>query len=187
MAQGRKDNKSDSGERKRKTGEISIWSFLIKYFMLMGLLTFVLVYKPLKERIDVNNVYSKAVVIVTAEALGISGISCTYRDSIISVPGSTLDVRFGCNGLEAVMIYSAAVVAFPAPWKKRFIGVLAGFLVIQAANILRITALVFSAIHYKNFLDYIHNYVTQGLMIAISLAVFFIYLTYAGNQKTLEE
>ena len=170
--------------KERATAGISIRRFAVTYLLLMGVFFLVLVFKPLKDRIDVNDVYTNAIVIVTSKVMGITGIPCTYKGSIISVPGISLDVRFGCNGLEAVMIYSVAVVAFPATWKKKIVGILGGFLIIQVINILRIAALAYSGVHFKSLFEYIHIYVAQGIMIAVALAVFFVHLTYAKNHKT---
>jgi len=79
------------------------------------------------------------------------------------------------------MIYSVAVIAFPASWKKKLIGIASGFAVIQIVNILRIVGLAYSGIHARNLFEYIHIYIAQGMMIAISLGVFFIYLNYAKS------
>lgn len=117
----------------------------------------------------------------TAGLLGIMGVSCKHQGSIIQLPPIALDVRFGCNGFEAVMIYAVAVIAFPASWRRKVMGIIAGFGAIQVINILRIGALAYVGIHFNDLFEYIHIYVAQGIMIAISLGVFFVYLTYAGT------
>jgi exosortase/archaeosortase family protein len=81
------------------------------------------------------------------------------------------------------MIYSVAVIAFPASWKDKLMGILGGFLVIQVINILRISSLAYSAIHFKDLFEYIHIYIAQGMMIAVSLGVFFIYLKYTKTSQ----
>ncbi len=81
------------------------------------------------------------------------------------------------------MIYSVAVIAFPASIKKKIIGIVAGFIVLQVVNILRIAGLAYSGIYFRKLFEYIHIYVAQGMMIAISLGIFFLYLFYANRQK----
>ena len=51
----------------------------------------------------------------------------------------------GCNGVEAVIILVSAMLAFPAPWKHRLIGIGLGFLAIQALNLVRIISLFYLA------------------------------------------
>jgi len=146
------------------------------FFLLIGL-------KPIQDIIDLNGLYSKGVVILTSGILETLCISSNYQGSVIKLPSIALDVRFGCNGLEAVMIYAVAVMAFPAPWKNKLMGIVGGFVAIQVINILRIASLAFSAIHFKSLFEYIHIYVAQGLMIAVSLGIFFIYLNYAKSSQ----
>jgi exosortase H (IPTLxxWG-CTERM-specific) len=158
---------------------ISIKRFAITYIALMGAFFFLIGFSPLQKVIDLNGLYTGGVVFVTSRVLGIVGIPCTYQGSIIQLPSISLDIKFGCNGLEAVMIYSIAVIAFPSSWRKKLLGIISGFIIIQVVNILRIAGLAYSGIHFKNLFEYIHIYIAQGMMVALSLGVFFIYLRYA--------
>jgi exosortase H (IPTLxxWG-CTERM-specific) len=170
-------------KQKRKDG-ISVWRFAVTYLALMGSFFLLIGLKPVQNVIDLNGLYTKGVVILTSKILEVLTIPSTYQGSVIKLPSIALDVRFGCNGLEAVMIYSVAVIGFPASWKDKLMGILGGFLVIQVINILRISSLAYSAIHFKDLFEYIHIYIAQGMMIAVSLGVFFIYLNYAkASQK----
>ena len=136
-------------------------------------------FDPILKLIDINGLYTQMVVWVTSKTLSVLGIASACRGSVIDLSSLSLDVKFGCNGLEAVMIYSVAVIAFPASWKIKLAGITAGFIVIQLANILRIVGLAYSGIYARNYFEYIHTYMAQGIMIAISLGVFFIYLNFA--------
>jgi exosortase H (IPTLxxWG-CTERM-specific) len=171
--QSQKDSEKDSKPR------ASIKRFILTYLLLMGLFCLLIGLRPIQNLIDLNGLYSKSVVFLTGKVLDFFGIPSICRGSIIQLPSIALDVKFGCSGLEAVMIYCIAVIAFPSPWKGRLIGIVFGFLVIQALNIVRIAGLAYAGIHFKNLFDYIHIYVAQGIMIAVSLAIFFIYLSYA--------
>jgi exosortase H (IPTLxxWG-CTERM-specific) len=169
-------------KQKNKEG-INIWRFALTYLVLMGSFFVLISLKPIQKVIDLNGLYTKGVVILTSKILAVLSVPSTYQGSIIQLPSIALDVKFGCNGLEAVMIYSVAVIAFPASWKNKFLGILGGFGVIQVINILRISALAYSAIHFKNLFETIHIYIAQGMMVAISLGVFFIYLNYAKSPQ----
>jgi exosortase H (IPTLxxWG-CTERM-specific) len=163
---------------------ISVRRFALTYLCLMGAFFVLIGFKPIQNIIDLNGLYTTGVVLATAKILGIAGIPCTYQGSLINLPSISLDIKFGCNGLEAVMIYSVAVIAFPSSWRKKLLGIIAGFAVIQLVNVLRIAALAYSGIHFRRLFDYMHIYVAQGMMIAVSLGVFFLYLHYARNDTT---
>jgi exosortase H (IPTLxxWG-CTERM-specific) len=162
---------------------ISVKRFAVTYLILMGAFFLLIGLKPIQDIIDLNGRYTRAVVILTSKILKILSIQSTCQGSIIQLPSVALDVKFGCNGLEAVMIYTVAVIAFPAQWKYKLMGIGGGFALIQIVNILRITALAYSAIHFKTLFEYIHVYIAQGMMIAVSLGVFFIYLNYAKSPQ----
>ncbi len=147
----------------------------------MGVFFFIIGFVPLQKVIDINGGYTRGVVAVTSRVLGILNIPSTCSGSIIRLPSIALDVKFGCNGLEAVMIYSVAVIAFPASWKKRLMGIAVGFAVIQVVNILRIAGLAYSGVHFPGLFEYIHIYIAQGIMIAVALGVFFVYLGYTNS------
>lgn len=182
---GKKKDKTKKQEKDSKP-LLSIRRFAITYLILMGLFFLVIGLKPVQDIVDLNGLYTKGVIILTSKVLGSMNIPCTYQGSIINLPSLSLDVRFGCNGLEAVMIYSVAIMAFPSTRMKKVIGIGAGFVAIQAINILRIAGLAYSGIHFKSLFEYIHIYVAQGMMIAVSLGMFFLYLHYSAGRETSE-
>lgn len=57
--------------------------------------------------------------------------------------GFAVSTKAGCNGVEAAVVVIAGIVAFPASLKNKAIAFLAGFLVIQALNIVRIISLFY--------------------------------------------
>jgi len=178
---------SKSKQRKSEdTAKVSIRRFLITYLILMAGFFFIIGFTPLQKIVDVNGIYTNGVVLITSKILSALHIPTTCSGSIIHLPSISLDVRFGCNGLEAVMIYSVAVLAFPATWRKKVYGIVAGFLIIQIINILRIVGLAYAGVYLQNIFHYIHIYVAQGIMIAIALGTFFLYLAFTKtNAKTI--
>ena len=156
MGKKKRDQKSHKKvtEREGKASSgLSVWRFIITYLVLMGAFFLLIGFEPIKEIIDLNGIYTKGVVVLTSKVLALLSIPSSFQGSIIRLPSITLDVQFGCNGLEAVMIYSVAVIAFPSTWKKKLYGILAGFAVIQVINILRIAALAYSGVYFRSFFE----------------------------------
>lgn len=98
-------------------------------------------------------------------------------------------IERGCNGVEAVIILFAAIFAFPAPWKHRLLGFVAGFFAIQALNLVRIISLfylgewetskcVVGAECHRVWFDWFHLYLWQALIILDALVVWLIWLRY---------
>lgn len=181
------DKKNDKGAGGRRSGSVSVLRFILTYVLLMGAFFLILGLKPVRDVIDINGGYSNAIVILTAKILGAIGVTSTVQGSVIHLPSISLDVQFGCNGLEAVMIYAVAVLTFPASWRERMIGIVAGFLVIQVLNVIRIVALAYAGVYHEELFDLIHIYVAQGVMIAVALGTFVLYLTYLSHEQGKRE
>lgn len=174
-------------DKQNETKGINVRRFAFTYLILMGGFFFLISFTPIQNIIDINGLYTRLVVFFTSKILVIMNIPSTFQGSIIHLPSISLDIKFGCNGLEAVMIYSVAVIAFPAAWKKRVIGIIAGFFIIQILNIIRIAGLAYAGVYYKKLFEVIHIYVAQGIMIAVALGIFLLYLNYAERHKNIIE
>lgn len=99
--------------------------------------------------------------------------------------GFAVSIERGCNGLEAVIILFAALVAFPAPWKHRAIGFAIGFVAIQALNLVRIISLFYIGQWSQVWFDWFHHYLWQALIILDALVVWLIWLRYLPRPAQL--
>jgi exosortase H (IPTLxxWG-CTERM-specific) len=186
----KKGKGSSSQQQEDAKPPISIKRFAVTYIVLMGTFFALISFTPLQKIIDLNGLYSRMIVIITSAVLSVLGMPVTHSGTLIHLPTVTLDVVFGCNGLDAAMIFAIAVIAYPAPWKKKLIGIAGGFAVLQVINIIRIVILAYlanSGVHLTQYFEYIHLYVAQGMMIAISLGIFFLYLNYAKTSQAAHQ
>jgi exosortase/archaeosortase family protein len=166
---------------------ISIKRFAITYVTLMGAFFFLISFTPLQKIININDIYSSFIANISSKIVHITGLPCTSHRTLINLPSVSLDVSFGCNGLDAAMIYAIAVIAYPSQWKKKIVGIAVGSLALQIINIFRIVVLAYlanSGNNLRSYFEYIHLYAAQSIMIAISLGIFFLYLNYAKNPQT---
>lgn len=92
--------------------------------------------------------------------------------------GFAVAIAPGCDGIEAVIILVAAVLAFPAPWKHRLAGIGIGFLAIQGLNLVRIISLFYLGQWSRVAFDWFHLYLWQALIVLDALAVWLIWLRY---------
>jgi exosortase/archaeosortase family protein len=87
----------------------------------------------------------------------------------------SVQVAKGCDGLVASMIYFAAVMAFPATFPRKAIGLLMGFVAIQILNQARIIALFLTLIYLPDVFEDMHVYVTQSLVIAFGVVLWYFW------------
>ncbi|TCO75745.1 exosortase H [Chromatocurvus halotolerans] len=92
-----------------------------------------------------------------------------------------VSIEAGCNGVEAAIVLIAAVVAFPARPLQKAAAILAGFLAIQAMNILRIISLFYLGQWRMDVFSWSHLYLWPVLIMLDVLIVFLLYLRYIAR------
>ena len=126
--------------------------------------------------LSLNAVNDNLVVPFTGVIAKISGWSLDVIGQDVRMNGTQIlsdrfavDIQNGCNGLETVIIFVAAVLAFPAPLKARGIGLALGVLAIQAVNLVRVVALFLTGAYFPAFFDSSHTVVWQTIVIAFGV------------------
>ena len=99
-----------------------------------------------------------------------------------SVSGLAIQIAPGCNGVEALIIMFAAIMAFPSPWLYKLKGLLLGFIAIQGLNSVRIISLFYLLQWDQNWFEWFHLYLWQALIILDALVVWLIWLRYMPKQ-----
>jgi len=102
---------------------------------------------------------------VSGAVLDLLGQNVTMQGTIIRNPRFAVNIRNGCNGVEAMLIFLAAVLAFPASWRSRLLGLGLGILAIQVVNLIRVVALFLTGIYFPRLFDTSHTVIWQTLVI----------------------
>ncbi len=111
--------------------------------------------------------------------LGVTGIVLTDIKT-----GFAVQIAAGCNGIEAMILLIAAMVAFPASLGYTVSGIVVGIVGLQCLNVLRIVSLFFLGLWNRTAFEWAHLYVWQALIMLDSLLIFLIWIRY--NSKTAE-
>lgn len=97
--------------------------------------------------------------------------------------GFAVAIQAGCNGVEATIVLIAAMLAFPSPWRWKFIGLGLGFIAIQFMNLLRIITLFYLGQWNSTAFEWAHLYIWQALIMLDVLVVFLIWLRYLPKEE----
>jgi exosortase H (IPTLxxWG-CTERM-specific) len=100
--------------------------------------------------------------------------------------GFAVSIERGCNGVEAVLILISAVLAFPAPWKHKLVGIGCGFLAIQTLNLIRIISLFYLGQWNLKWFEWFHLYLWQALIILDAMVVWLVWLRYLPPEPEAE-
>ena len=109
--------------------------------------------------------FTAGVARASGAVLNLLGQDVTMQGTVIRGPRFAVNIRNGCNGIEAMLIFLAAVLAFPASWKSRLIGLGLGILTIQIVNLVRVVALFLTGVYFPRFFDSSHTVIWQTIVI----------------------
>ena len=140
---------------------------------------FVVILLILYVVVALNQVNDRVIVPFTEVITGAVGALMRGVDPHVQVSGTTIssgafaiDVRNGCNAVETMMLFTAALLAFPASPRRRLIGLVIGLPLIQLLNVVRLASLLWLGVHHRPLFDLFHVAVWQAVMILIGVAIF---------------
>jgi len=93
-----------------------------------------------------------------------------------SATGFAVAIEAGCNGVEASIVLVAAMLAFPAPWKRKLIGLAVGIFAVQGLNIVRVISLFYLGQWSLEAFEFAHQYVWQALIMLDVLIVWLLWV-----------
>ncbi len=108
--------------------------------------------------------------------LNLFGYSVSVANEVISGAGATVKIAGGCDGLEATALFLAAILVFPLPFKFKWPGLLAGFIVLSLLNVFRIAGLYLTQKYYPEAFDFMH---IQGGLYLYSIITILLMLIWA--------
>ena len=99
-------------------------------------------------------------------------------DTLIIGNSTSVVIESGCNGLEAMFLMLAGVLAFPASWRLRRKALLHYIPVLFLLNLLRVVILAYVAHQHPHLLDLFHYQVAQGVLV---IFVLYFWVQYVGR------
>lgn len=76
-------------------------------------------------------------------------------------------INHECTGVFVLLIWGALLLARRTSWRTRLWSFAAGVAIIQATNVARLATLAAIGAHWPNLFAYFHEYVWQGLFVAM--------------------
>lgn len=96
-------------------------------------------------------------------------------------------IEAGCNGVEAMLVLLAGILAYPAPWRSKAIGLAIGVVAIQALNLVRIVSLFYLGQWNAQWFEWAHLYVWQALIMLDALIVWLLWMRSVPPPPTPSE
>jgi exosortase H (IPTLxxWG-CTERM-specific) len=155
-------------------------AFLAKFLGLLVLLYALVAWNPVNDAV---------IVPFTAGIARVSGVLLNLLGEKVSVDGTEIrsgvfavQIENGCNGVEAALLFGSAVLAFPAPWRRRLLGLLGGFAAIQALNFVRVVSLFWIGTHRPALFSSSHTVLWQSAIVLASVLLFLFWASRSGDR-----
>ena len=132
-----------------------------------------------------NTVQTHVVLPWTALLAHLCAVTMKLWDSQVLATGKVLmnpatgfgvSVEPGCNGVEACIVLIAAMLAFPASWRHKLVGLGLGFVAVQLLNMVRVISLYYLGQWNMDWFRFAHEYLWQGLIMLDVLVVFLVWI-----------
>ena len=102
--------------------------------------------------------------------------------SHLQSPQASINVLFGCEGTDVLMVLAAALLVSPVRWKDRLAGLLAGTLTVFLLNQARVLALFFALRSHRIWFGPIHGLIAPLFVVALVTAFFLFWLRWTQRR-----
>lgn len=170
--------------RLKSGGKWPIPLFTLKFAVLLGLF-YLLPLAPCSQR--VLSGYLRGIAGMTGALLRVLGEASVAEANGLSSASFSLTVGSGCSALEFVWFLAAAVVAFPAPWGKRVVGLALGLVMIVALNVIRVGSLYLLGVHWPALFAVMHESVWPAALVVATAAAMGAWVAWVGGARARTE
>jgi len=109
------------------------------------------------QAVDVK--FSQFLVDLSRSLIAVFGGHAVRDAAILRAPsGFAVEMRDGCNAVNVSILLWSAVLAFPASWRQKLLGIAVGSLIIQVVNIIRFISLFYLGQYSLTWFDFAHAY-----------------------------
>ena len=147
--------------------------FLVKFFGVLLAAYLLIAWNPVNDHVIVP--FTAAIAKGSGVLLNLIGQNVAVSGTVIRSSRFAVNINNGCNGVEAMLILLASIVAFPASMKARATGLVLGALAVQLLNAVRIVTLYLLGAYQPRLFDLFHTAVWQIVIILAAIGFFLVW------------
>lgn len=105
----------------------------------------------------------------------------------LRAPDGAINVLYGCEGTDVLMVLAAALLVAPIPWSRRLLGLVVGAVLIFVLNQLRVLALFYAFRRHLSWFGDLHGLVAPLVVIAGTIFFFLWWTGLSVNPASSQE
>lgn len=174
-----KKNKIDKTKIQKTKSELKAHKSIIKFCLIfLGLLVILTTTFPFLS--DKFNPQLSWLMVATADLTGfllkLFGMTVNISGRVVSLNNFSMEVVGECTGLYEMLIFLAAMIAYPASYKKKLIGAGLGLPLLYVINVIRMMFIAVVGNWSPQTFDFMHMYFWQVAMILIIVSVWVLWI-----------
>lgn len=177
MSTRRDEDPQAAAARRRRS-----YGFLARFLGLLVLFYLVVAFNPVNDHVIVP--FTAGIAAASGGFLDAVGEPVTVAGTEIRSRGFSVNIENGCNGVETALLFGSAVLAFPAPWSRRLIGLIVGFLAIQTINLVRVVTLFWVGLHRPALFHSSHTVLWQSAIVLFGVLLFLFWAARETRAKS---
>ena len=144
--------------------------FLARFAGLLVLFYLLVAWHPINDAVIVP--FTGAIARVSAGLLNALGERVAVAGTEIRSAGFAVNIENGCNGIETVLLFGSAVLAFPSTVRRKALGLLVGFAAIELLNLVRVVSLFWIGRHHPSLFSSSHTVIWQSIVVLFGVLLF---------------
>ena len=170
----------------RSSHEHSVLKFLLIFGVLLAVFYVFTAFSPFYGRRLVPSLH-QLIAKVSGYVLAVLGQDIAVEHASIRSPRFSVNIIRGCDAVEPIALYVCAVLAFPLPFLKKLLGMIAGALLLSILNLIRIVSLFLIGAYSRRIFDLMHIDVWQAMFIFFAVLLWILWLLWATRNQVLAQ
>lgn len=112
----------------------------------------------------------------TSHALNLIGTSTHVRGTILASDSFAVNVVAECTAVGPLVLFIGAVIAYPASYSAKALGVALGLVILTVFNLVRIVSLFLIGAAYPEYLEIAHLLVWQTAIILLAIVLWLVWV-----------
>lgn len=133
---------------------------------------------------NVLNLYARSTASVFSALLRVFGVNIHTEGIRLWVKSSVLDITPACTNIFVFVVYASAVLAYPAKWSKKCLGLLYGLVITYFINLIRLGLSVMGIGISGQAFDLVHGFLWPMLFVIFGIAIWVWWIDWLTKPKT---
>lgn len=116
--------------------------------------------------------------------LNVLGQHTTLAGVTIQSPKFAVEIQRGCDAVEPTWLFCAAILSFPSTWPHKLLGMLAGAVLLQILNIVRIVTLFWIGAYLPAIFNTSHMELWPVVFVLVAVTLFVGWKDWTSHRQT---